>query len=60
MFVFQLMYMYAYYIHILYYIHTVDAYLTAICIKVYKIMLNLYIMAFVCFDEYARAATFDY
>ena len=45
------MYMYAYYIH------TVDTYMTAICINVYMIMFNVHITAFACFDGYARAAT---
>ena len=51
------MHIYAYYIHMLYYIHTVDTYVTAVCINVYMIMFNVYIMALVCFNEYARIAT---
>ena len=51
------MYMYAYYIHTLYYVHTVDIYMTAICINVYMIMFNVYIIALACFSGYARAAT---
>ena len=54
-FVFQLMYMYAYYIYTLYY--TVDTYLTAVCINVYKIMFKEYITAFACFDGLARTAS---
>ena len=51
------MYMYAYYIHTLYYIHIVDTYVTAVCINVYMLMFNVYITALACFDGYARAAT---
>ena len=52
------MYMTAYYIHTLYYIHIVDTYMTAICINVYMITsFNVRIMAVACFDGYARAAT---
>ena len=50
------MYMYAYFIHTLYYIHTVDTCTTPVCINVYMIMLNVYITAFVCFDQCVRAA----
>ena len=57
MFIFQLMYMYAYYIHTLCYIHIVDTYMTAVCINVYMIMFNVYITALAYFDGYARAAT---
>ena len=32
--------MYAYYMHTLYYIHTVDTYMTALFINVYMIMFN--------------------
>ena len=39
------------------YIHTVDTYMTAVCINVYMLMLNVYITALECFDVYARAAT---
>ena len=40
------------------YIHyTVDTYMTAVCINVYMIMFNAYIMELACFDEYARDAT---
>ena len=51
------MYMYAYYIHTLYYIHTVDTYVTAVYINVCMVMFNVYIMALARFDGYARAAT---
>ena len=51
------MYMYAYYIHTLYYMHTVDTYMAAVCINVYMIMFNVYITALVCFDGCVRAAT---
>ena len=34
------MYMYAYYMHTLYYIHSVDTYMTALFINVYMIMFN--------------------
>ena len=51
------MYMYVYYIYTLYYIHTVDTYMTAVCINVHMIMINVYRTALVCFDGYARAAT---
>ena len=40
--------MYAHYVHTLYYIHTVDTYMTAVCINVYMIMLNMHTMALVC------------
>ena len=45
------MYMYAYYIH------TVDTYMTVVCINVYMIMFNMYITALACFDGYAKATT---
>ena len=51
------MYMYAYYIHTLYYMHTVDTYMTAVCINVYVIMVNGCITALACFEGYARVAT---
>ena len=51
------MYMYAYYMHASYYIHSVDTYMTPVCINVYMIMFNVYIMTLACFDGYARAAT---
>ena len=51
------MYMYAHYIHTLYYIHTVDTYKSAVYINVYMIMFNVYITDLACFDGYARAAT---
>ena len=51
------MYMYAHYMHTLYYIHTVDTYMTAVCINVHMIMFNVYITALACFDGYTRAAT---
>ena len=53
------MFMHAYYIHTLYYIHTVDKYITAVCNNVYMIMFNAYIMTLVYFDGYAGAATTD-
>ena len=56
-FIFQLMYMYAYYMHTLYYIHIVDTYMTAVCINVYMIIFNAYITALLCFNGYARAVT---
>ena len=37
------------------YIHTVDTYMTAVCINVYMMMFNVYILA--RFDGFARAAT---
>ena len=40
-----------------YIIHTVDTYMTAVCINVQMIMFNVYITALACFDGYARAAT---
>ena len=49
--------MYAFYMHTLYHIHTVDTYMIAVCINVYMIMFNVYITALVCFDGYTRAAT---
>ena len=49
--------MYACYIHALYYIHTVDQYMTVVFINVYLIMFNVYIAALAYFDGYARAAT---
>ena len=51
------MYMYAYYMHTLCYIHTVDTCMTAVCINAYMIVLNVYITALACFDVFARAAT---
>ena len=48
--------MFAYYIHTLHNIRTVDTYMTATCINVYEIMFNVYITALACFDGYARAA----
>ena len=51
------MYVYAYYIHTLYYIHTVDTYITAVCINVCMITFNVCIIALECFEWYARAAT---
>ena len=44
------MYMYAYYIHTVRHIH-------AVCINVYMIMFNGYIMVLALFDGYASAAT---
>ena len=38
------------------YIHTVDTYMTAVCINVYMIMFNVYIIGLACFVGYARAA----
>ena len=43
-------------IHTLYYILTVDTYMTAVCINVY--MINVHIMA-LDFDGYARIATLN-
>ena len=51
------MFMHAYYIHTLYYIHTVDTYMTVVCINVYMIMFNVHITAVACFDGHARTAT---
>ena len=48
--------MYAHYMHTLYCIHTIDTYMTTVCINVLMIMFNVYITA-LCFDGYARAAT---
>ena len=56
-FIFQLMYMYAYYIYTLYYIRTVDTYMIADCINVYMIMFSVHITALACFDGYIKAAT---
>ena len=39
-----------------YYIHTVDTYMTVICINVYMIMFNVHIMALAYFYRYTRAA----
>ena len=47
--------MFAYYMHTLYYLHTVDTYMTAAFTNVYMNMFNVYITAFACFDGYARA-----
>ena len=43
--------------HTMYIHYTVDTYMTAVCINVYMIMFNAYIMELACFDEYARDAT---
>ena len=51
------MYIYAYYIHTLYYLHTVDKCMIAVCINVCMIMFNVYITTLACFDGHARAAT---
>ena len=51
------MYMQAYYMHTLYYIHTVDIYMTTVGSNVYMIMFNVHIPALTCFNGYARAAT---
>ena len=51
------MLIHAYYIHTIYYIHTVDTYMTAVCINIYMIMFNVYITTFACFDGYVNAAT---
>ena len=51
------MHMYAYYIHTLYYLHTVDTYMIAVCINVYMIMFSVCIMDLASFDGYLRAAT---
>ena len=53
---FQLMYMYASYIHTLYYIHTVDTYMTAVCVNVYMINAHITVLDF---DGYARIATLN-
>ena len=45
------------YMYTLYYMHIVDTYMTAVCVNVYMIMFNVYIMALVCFDEFAKAET---
>ena len=37
-------------LYTLYYTHTVDTYMTAVCVNVYMIMFNMYIMALACFD----------
>ena len=49
--------MYAYYMHSFCNIHTVDTYMTAVCINVHMIMFNVYTTALVGFDGYARVAT---
>ena len=49
--------MYAYYIHTLCYTHTVDIYMTTVCIDVHMIMFNVYVTALACFDAYAGSAT---
>ena len=46
--------MHAYYIHTLYYLHIVEAYMTAVCINVYMIMFNMYMTALAGFDAYER------
>ena len=51
------MYMYAYYMHTLCYMHIVDTCMAAVCISVYMIMFNVYITALACFYEYPRPAT---
>ena len=51
------MYMYAYYIHTLHYIHNADTYMTAVCMDFCMIMFNVYITASVSSDGCARAAT---
>ena len=51
------MYIYAYCIHTLYYIHTVDTCITVVCINIYMIMFIVYITALAYFDGYARAET---
>ena len=51
------MYMHAYCIHTLYYIHTVDTHMTNVCINGYMIMFNVYITTLAYFDRYAKAAT---
>ena len=50
------MYMYAYYMHTLHYIHAVDTCITAVCINVYMILFNTYMTTLACFDGYARVA----
>ena len=49
--------MYAYYIHTLYYKHTVDTYMIAVCINVYMIMFNVCITALACLDGYVWTET---
>ena len=51
--------MYAYHIHTLYYIHTVDTYMTDVCINVHMNMFNVFITALACFNGYARASTLN-
>ena len=51
------MYICAYYICTLYYIHTVETCITAVYIHVYMIMFNVSITALACFDMHARAAS---
>ena len=51
------MYIYAYYTHTLYCMHTADTYMTAVSINVYMIMFNVYITALLCFHGYARNVT---
>ena len=46
--------LYICYIHAVMY---VDTYMTAVCINVYMIMFNVYIMPLACFHGYARAST---
>ena len=41
----------------LYYIHTVDTFMIAVCINVYMIMFNVCITAVACLDGSVRAAT---
>ena len=51
------MYVYAYYIFTLYYVHTVGTNMIAVCINVCMIMFNVRIKVLAFFDGYTRAAT---
>ena len=51
------MYMHAYYIHTLYYMHTADTYMIVICVNVYIIMFIMCITVCACLD--GRAATLN-
>ena len=42
---------------LVYLTHTVDTYMTAVCINVYMIIFNVHITGQTCFDGYARAET---
>ena len=45
------------YTYAILYAHTVDTYMTAVCINVYMITFNVHITVHACFDRYARATT---